>query len=119
MEGAEKAGNYIRRDHSLVLRKKRCGRFSQKFRDGVVDRLTTGKTSIGQLCVELKVTEADIVAWIGDLLERRQDRISELSRLVDSLAHQNTYTPRLETEISFLDENSDSIEGRFDRRAVD
>ncbi len=114
--GAEAVGNFIRSDNSLVLRQKRSSRYSQKFRDGVVQRITTGKGSISQLCVELKVTESDLVAWIGDLLQRRQDRVDELSMMLKAYSQTNAHAARLGDQTQPLFDDEGLIEGSYEPR---
>ncbi len=75
-------GNFIRRDRSLVLQKQRSARFSQKYRDGIVQRLVSGTTTMNQVCRELEVSESDLLAWMADLLERRDERIKTLTQQV-------------------------------------
>ncbi len=114
--GAATVGNFIRSDNSLVLRQKRSSRYSQKFRDGIVQRITMGKGSISQLCVELKVTESDLVAWIGDLLQRRQDRVDELSMMLKAYSQTNARAPRLGEETKPLFDVEGLIEGTYEPR---
>ncbi len=75
-------GNFIRRDQSLILQKQRAARFSQKYRDGVVQRLASGSARVSQVCRELEISEADVMAWIADLLKRREEKIGLLESLI-------------------------------------
>ena len=75
-------GNFIRRDQSLILQKQRAARFSQKYRDGVVQRLASGSARVNQVCRELEISEADVMAWIADLLKRREEKIGLLESLI-------------------------------------
>jgi hypothetical protein len=113
---AQAVGNFIRSDNSLVLRQKRSSRYSQKFRDGVVQRITTGKGSISQFCVELTVTESDLVAWIGDLLQRRQDRVDELSMMLEAYSQAHTRVCRLGDQTQPLFDGEGLIEGSYEPR---
>ncbi|MCH2182194.1 MAG: transposase [Mariniblastus sp.] len=75
-------GNFIRRDRSLLLQKQRSARFSQKYRDGIVQRLVSGTTTMNQVSRELEVSESDLLAWVADLLERRDEMIKTLTQQV-------------------------------------
>ena len=78
----EEDGNFIRRDLSLVLQKQRSARFSQKYRDGIVQRLISGTATTHQVSRELEVRESDLMAWIADLLNRREEQIKLLTESV-------------------------------------
>ena len=104
----ESVGNFIRSDQSLVLRRKRAGRYSQKYRDGIVNRLIGGTVTISQLGRELSVSEVDIVDWIADLLARKQERIDELTEMLSQLPMSSEFLIGHDS-ISYADE--DVIEG--------
>ena len=87
---AEPVGNYIRSEHSLLVRRARTSRYSQKYRDGVVHRLISGNTNINQLTRELNISDRDIVDWIADVLFRKQERIDELTHLLMSVQQNPT-----------------------------
>ena len=112
-EGSEKVGNFLRSDVSLVMQSKRSSRYSQKFRDAVVHRIATGKSTIGQACVELKITESDVAAWFGDLMRRKDDRIFELGQILDSYSRTNTHVPRLSDESEPIFDVGDMVDGSF------
>lgn len=118
-DGTEAIGNFIRSDGSLVLRKKRSSRYSQKFREGVVLRLLTGKTNLAQLTTELKVTEADLMSWVNEVLLSRDERIQQLTSLLKS------YHRAAGNLIGVVDQSEDFddvgdddnlVEGQFERR---
>lgn len=116
LNGAQRVGNFIRSD-GLVLRKKRSGRYSRKYREGVVSRLLNGRTSVVQLTAELDVSEADLMAWISDLLEERDERIVELTSLLRSYSRAAENLIGIENANGFqYDENENMIEGRYERR---
>ena len=117
--GTDRVGNFIRNDGSLVLRKKRAGRYSQKFREGVVQRLLSGRTNIAQLSVELEVTEADLLAWIHEILEAREMRIEELTSLLRSYTRAAADLIGIDDDSIRFDESENMIEGRFSRRSTD
>ena len=102
-----------------MLRKKRAGRYSEKFREGVVQRLLSGRTNIAQLSVELEVTEADLLAWINEVLESKELRIEELTSLLRSYSQAATDLIGIEDLSLRFDEDENMIEGRFSRRGSD
>lgn len=119
VDGTDRVGNFIRSDGSLVLRKKRGGRYSKKFREGVVQRLLTGRTTIAQLTVELEVTEADLLAWIHDVLQARDLRIEELTGLLRSYTRAAADLIGIDDHTLRFDESENMIEGRYSRRSID
>ena len=116
-EGTEQIGNFIRSDGSLVLRKKRSSRYSQKFRQGVVHRLLNGKTNIAQLTVELKVSEADLMSWVAEVLESRDHRIEELTNLLKSYHRAAANLIGITDETPEFDEDENMIEGKYEYRS--
>lgn len=110
----ESAGNYIRTTESLVMRRNRAKRFSQKYRDGVVQRLIGGTATISQIGQELDVTERDLVDWIADALATKQDRIDELTSILKSF-HSLEDRVKIEHEpVSFADDAGNTIDGTID-----
>ena len=81
----EHVGNVTRSDDSLLVRKARAARFSKKFRDGVVDRVLSGKSTITQIRNELKLSERDVLDWINDRVMRQDQRIAKLTQVVDAV----------------------------------
>ncbi len=81
----ESIGNYLKNEHSLVMRDKRSNRFSEKFRDSTVSRILSGATTIAQVRKELNVSEQDIVDWIASLALRKQERLDELVEVLGSI----------------------------------
>ena len=116
-EGTERVGNFIRSDGSLVLRKKRSSRYSPKFRQGVVHRLLNGKTTIVQLTTELKVTEADLMAWVAEVLESRDRRVKELTNLLKSYHRAAANLIGITDDSVQFDEDDNMIEGRYEYRS--
>ena len=82
----EHVGNVTRSDDSLLVRKGRAARYSKKFRESVVERLLTGKSTITQLRKELGLSERDLLDWIEDK-EAEQDNRSKLTHVVDAAKH--------------------------------
>lgn len=113
----ERVGNFIRSDGSLVMRKKRAGRYSKKFREGVVQRLLNGRTTISQLTVELEVTEGDLIGWICDLLEEKDSHIEDLTNLLRSYSRAAADLIGIEGQEFRVDDSENMIEGRYTSRA--
>lgn len=66
---AEPVGNFIK-DKSLVVNATRLKRFTEKYRDALVDRILSGKAQISWLIADGKCTEAELVSWIADKAKR-------------------------------------------------
>ena len=71
-QSAESVGNFIKSDKSLVLRRTRLLRYSQKYRDSVVDRLLSGNATIADVRHEKNICERELLDWIADRLERAE-----------------------------------------------
>jgi len=74
---AEPVGNFIK-DQSLVLQSARLHRFTEKFRDSVVDRILAGKVSIGSLTADGDYSESELLSWIADKARRQEDKTDGL-----------------------------------------
>jgi len=85
--GFEHVGNVTRSDDSLLVRKARAARYSKKFREGVVEKILSGKSTISQVRNELGLSERDILDWINDKVIRQDARISKLTQVVDAVKH--------------------------------
>lgn len=66
---AEPVGNFIK-EQSLVVETTRLKRFTEKYRDAVVDRILSGNTQIKWLIADGKYTEAELLSWIADKAKR-------------------------------------------------
>ena len=73
MPEAEPVGNFIK-DQSLVLKSTRLHRFTEKYRDSVVDRILAGKVSISSLTADGEFWEAELESWIADKAKRQEQR---------------------------------------------
>lgn len=73
---AQPIGNLLKTEKSLVMRSKRLKRFSEKYRDSIVRRLLSGKSTILQIREEKNISEGELVDWIADLVERMQAKIN-------------------------------------------
>lgn len=74
---AEPVGNFIK-EQSLVFQATRIYRFTEKYRDSVVDRILAGKVNIRELTAKGKYTEAELVSWIADKAKRQNKKIETL-----------------------------------------
>lgn len=63
-DDAAPVGNYLRTRESLAHAAADTGRFSEKFRAGVVNRLLESETTVSRVCSELGVSELEIQQWI-------------------------------------------------------
>lgn len=85
-EPAVPVGNFLKSDKSLVNRKHRLERFSEKYRDAVVRRILNGTATISQIRNDKRLSETEVAEWIADLFDRRQKRIDDLEKIVEAIA---------------------------------
>jgi hypothetical protein len=52
--------------------------YSEKYRDGVVKRIVSGITSISEVRESLELPESDVVDWIKESFQRKEDRVEML-----------------------------------------
>lgn len=71
---AEPVGNFIK-EKSLAVKATRMKRFTEKYRDALVDRILSGKARMSWLIADGKYTEAELVSWIDD--KARRESIDE------------------------------------------
>lgn len=83
----ERVGNVTRSDDSLVVRRARASRYSKKFRDGVVDRVLSGQSSISLVRSELDLSERDLLDWVQDRVARQDEHIAKLEQIVEVVEH--------------------------------
>lgn len=81
----ESAGNFLRSEQSLIAKKQRLSRFSPKYRENVVQKILAGHVTIGEMCRELDLSEADIIEWFAELFENQSNKIQQLKDLVMAL----------------------------------
>jgi transposase-like protein len=74
----EPVGNFLKAEQSLLMQERRSQAYSQKFRDAAVARILAGNASLLDIRNELQVKETDLIRWIGDLMNRKQQQIDEL-----------------------------------------
>jgi transposase-like protein len=80
----ESVGNFLKTEHSLLMQDRRSNKFTQKFRDGTVRKILNGTASIQDVRRELEVSEADLIRWIAELVNRKEQRIEELVTILQS-----------------------------------
>ena len=104
-------GNFLRSEQSLVQRRRRTLRYSEKFRDDMVLRLLNGNTTLAQVRRDHNVTEQDIKDWLTDMRGRHSDRLAEFDQLVaqSSLSNRNI---RIESRADHFDQH-DVVEGKI------
>jgi hypothetical protein len=83
--GAEHVGNVTRSDDSLLVRKARAARYSKKYREGVVNRILSGKSTISQVRKELGLSERDLLDWINDRVLMQDQKIAKLGQIVEAV----------------------------------
>ncbi len=91
-------GNFIKRDQSLIMRSERQARYTKKFRQGVVERILAGKTTISAMREELNIPESDLIAWINQVVEGQAEMINQLNRMVGVLLENSAHQTRIEAE---------------------
>ena len=57
--------------------------YSDKYRDGVVQRIISGITSIEEVKESLALPESDVVNWIKQSFERKEDRVEKLREALE------------------------------------
>ena len=79
---AEPVGNFIK-ERSLVLKSARMHRFTQKYRDSVVNRILAGKVSVSSLTAHGEFGEAELASWIADMQNRQAHPQEERDEVLD------------------------------------
>lgn len=74
----QSVGNFIRRDFDLVAQADRLQRFSQKFRESIIERLMTGQVDVAGVRQELNVQERDLFAMVREKVRRLESHIESL-----------------------------------------
>ena len=77
---AEPVGNFIK-EKSLAVNATRLKRFTEKYRDALVDRIMSGKARMSWLIADGKYTEAELVSWIDDKAKRESSDQGETIEL--------------------------------------
>ena len=74
--------------------------YSEKYRDGVVKRIVAGITSIKEVQESLELPESDVVDWIKQSFQRKEDRVEMLREAL--VLHQKN-SPDLDVEQIMFD----------------
>ena len=73
---AEAVNKYIKEQMARIATP--IYRFTEKYRDSVVDRILAGKITISTLISDGMFTEAELVSWIADKTKRQKEKIETL-----------------------------------------
>lgn len=71
-------GNYIKSEKSLVMRSRRLLRFSEKYRDAIVQQLLDREFSMIEIKTRHDISDAELVDWIADRFQRIEQQLNEL-----------------------------------------
>ncbi len=112
-------GNFIVQRDSLVSIQENEDRFSQKYRDGVAQKILKGEAMISQVCRELNVGERDLTSWVRQYVDQQQQLLSEE---IDSLknfisqANHDTLALRYQEEFAELQSQKEMELTKLDRK---
>ena len=117
---ATPSGNFIKSDQSLVMQSGRAKLYSEKYRDGIVNRILAEKTTIGEVRESLGLSEYDVVQWIKQSMDRKTEHIAELKaqvaalkkNLPQHLADSKEENRDLPTTLQFPPRKSQDVDGR-------
>ena len=84
-EETEIAGNVFLEEQSLARRVELSNKFTEKYRDNIVERIISSRTLISKVCNDLEVTEADIQFWIKQWVQRRFELLRRHPELAEKL----------------------------------
>jgi len=107
------AGNFLRNDQSLVMRSARSDRFTEKFKDGIVQRILSGTTTIAEVREQHYLTEQDVIDWMKQSFDRKQKRVDDLTqqlRLTESTDKDRII--KIESQPRQVTIDGDVIDGR-------
>ena len=109
-------GNFIKDEHSLVRRASRLKRFSEKYRDAIIRRVLAGKLTFSQAKQEQDVTEAELIDWIWDLVDRLEDKVesAKSAHSTPYLNHQKQDTESQENDIPGLVHVTSKVDAQLD-----
>ena len=107
------AGNFLRNDQSLVMRSARSDRFTEKFKEGIVQRILQGTTTIADVREQHFLTEQDVIAWMKQSFDRKQKRIDDLTlQIRKSESSNEDRIIKIETQPRRVTIQGDVIDGR-------
>ena len=99
VEASLSVGNFIRGETNLVMQSTRSSRYTEKFRAGVVQRILEGKQTLSQIADELDVPQPDLLVWVAQQFDHKQQQIEQLTRTVERLSKLTPDQTRIETRI--------------------
>lgn len=82
----EGAGNYIRRDRSLVARRERSSRYSAKYRESIVQKILDGHATIAEVKRELSLSESDLIDWIASVVAEQAEKIAQMTKMLEAFS---------------------------------
>ena len=109
-EASVSVGNFIRGESNLVMQSTRSSRYTEKFRAGVVQRILDGKQTLSQIAEELDVPQPDLLVWMAQQFDQKQQRIEQLSRTVEQLRELTPDQAKIETRIDLQNNPSTHAE---------
>jgi transposase-like protein len=110
MESELPVGNFIVDKVSLAARQDNTDRFSEKYRNGVVQKILKGQTTISQVCTDINIAEPDVISWISNFVDNQnrwmQEQIDQLKLFISespSLAIESESISKARSEIDTVD----------------
>lgn len=71
-------GNFIVDQKSLVVRSQRLLRYSEKYRDSVIEKILSGDITIREARSDKDISEAEIISWIADRMQRLEAEVAQI-----------------------------------------
>lgn len=106
-------GNFLRAEQSLVMRSKRLKRFSEKYRDSIVQRLLAGTSTMAQIRQEKDIAEGELTDWIADMVERMQARLDTLEETLEAIPSRRLIHENSDQVSPSPMSNGPTVEGKF------
>ena len=96
------------------MRSARSDRFTEKFRDGIVQRILNSTTTIAEVREQYHLTEQDLIDWMKHSFDRKQKRIDELKEQLKSTEseQQNDHIFKVDSQPRRVTIKGDVIDGR-------
>lgn len=95
------------------MRSVRSDRFTDKFRDGIVQRILNGTTTIADVREQHHLTEQDVIAWMKDSFDRKQKRLDDANeQLKLTQSSDSDRIVKIESKPGRMRINGEVIEGR-------
>lgn len=87
----QSGGNFIRQEQDLVAIAARLERFSEKFRESILDRLFAGQIGMRTLREDLNISEVDLLAMVRERVNRLELRIEQLNAALNRTVADKIY----------------------------